>query len=201
MVERVNAYAPHDLLRVDPGILAADAPDWARSSLERAPWVVVRRACEGSTIPVGIRGAARGERYAARMLVSQIRCSLTPYVLQARVAATARPIDRAGLLLRAAATRAGLQLGFVGSYGFELASGARTTHDDSDLDAIVAAAPRVRMVAFAQTCELIATVTGVRLDIEVLLSSGGAALHEVAGSNPTILVKTQAGPVLLPCPA
>ena len=64
---------PHDLLRIDPGrvtemLTPVDPGQWQMidGCLERAPFVVVRRACAGAgLIPVGIRGEERSQRFAA----------------------------------------------------------------------------------------------------------------------------------------
>ncbi|GAC1500357.1 MAG: malonate decarboxylase holo-ACP synthase [Vulcanimicrobiaceae bacterium] len=190
------------MLRVDPSWMPVDdAPPWVRASLARAPWVVVRRAC-AREIAVGIRGQRRDQRFATRVRAADVRERLDPYALAARIPDAPRPLDRAARDVRAYAARAGLRLGITGSYGFELASGVATTRAQSDLDAVVAGAHLVQshLRAHADTCERVERETGVRVDIEVLLPAGGAALLDLVGAARQVLVKTNHGPMLVACP-
>ena len=195
--------APHDLLRIDAHAFddVAALPPWAGASLARTPWVVVRRACAGGKIPVGIRGVTRTERHGARVAPACVCAIVTPAMLVARIplGGNSRSIDRAACALRDAAHDAGLVLGLAGSYGFELATGTVVTHGASDLDAIVGATDRATLRKFAIACDAIETLTGVRIDVEVALPRGGAALRDAIGAATTILVKTDTGPVLVPC--
>ncbi len=197
------ACVVHDLLRVDARALDDDAtlPAWARASFARTPWVVVRRAYADDTIPVGMRGTTRAERHGTRVSAQYVREVVTPASLVARLAARgiARPIDRAACALRDAARDAGLTLGLGGSYGFELATGTVVTHAASDIDAIVGVTDRAVLRAFAAVCAAIETTTGVRIDVEVALPRGGAALHDAIGTSTMLLVKTDAGPAFVPC--
>jgi len=207
MVGRVIVCAPHDLLRIDATAFdgVAALPPWAGASLARTPWVVVRRACAGGTIPVGIRGVTRTERHGARVAPACVCAIVTPASLVARIplGGNIRSIDRAACALRDAAHDAGLALGLAGSYGFELATGTVVTHAASDIDAIVGATDRAidraTLRTFATACDAIETVTGVRIDVEVALPCGGTALRDAIGAATTILVKTDTGPVLVPC--
>ena len=197
------AFAPHDLLRLDAHALDDDVmlPAWARASLARTPWVVVRRACASDTIPVGIRGNTRTERHGTRVATANVCAVATPASLVAQISANAnvRPIDRAARALRAAAHDARLGLGIGGSYGFELATGTVATHAGSDIDAIVGISDRATLRAFAKACDAIEATTGIRIDVEVAHPRGGVALHDTIGAATTLLVKTETGPVLVPC--
>ena len=198
--------APHDLLRIDAHALDdATLPAWARASLAHTPWVVVRRACASDTIPVGIRGNTRAERHGTRVARAHVCGVVTPASLVAHIPqdANARPIHRAARALRDAANGARLTLGLGGSYGFELATGSIVTHAASDIDAIVGAADRAidrsTLRGFAMACDAIEIATGVRIDVEVALPRGGAALRDAIGTATSLLVKTAVGPVLVPC--
>jgi phosphoribosyl-dephospho-CoA transferase len=72
----------HDLIRLrEPMALMMDAPTpaWVRLALERNPWVVVRRGyTRHGTLPVGVRGLTRSERFAAHLAVGDIADWLTP---------------------------------------------------------------------------------------------------------------------------
>ncbi|NQD96924.1 phosphoribosyl-dephospho-CoA transferase, partial [Pseudomonas sp. CrR25] len=71
---------PHDLLwGMSAQQLPSDAPAWAHAALARHAPVVVRRAvAEPGWVAVGIRGAAREQRYAGWMRLGAIRRRLSP---------------------------------------------------------------------------------------------------------------------------
>ena len=78
-MERLMPASPaptHDLIRLrEPIALTVDAPvpAWVEPVLRRTPWVVVRRGYVlGGMMPVGVRGLARHERFAAVLAVAEI---------------------------------------------------------------------------------------------------------------------------------
>ncbi|MFN2459755.1 MAG: malonate decarboxylase holo-ACP synthase [Candidatus Velthaea sp.] len=196
----MTAPAVHDVLRIDPALARrwTEAPPWVQPALAAAPWVVVRRAPPSSRIAVGVRGTERTERFAATIAGRDVRALRSPYDAAAGLPSRSRPLDRAARLTRALAARCGLRCGFTGSYGFECATGHVSTHAASDLDVVIArGAPRAALAAFALGCAAVTAETGVRIDAEVLLAAGGAALAEIVASRGEVLVKTPAGPRLL----
>ncbi|GAC1307921.1 MAG: malonate decarboxylase holo-ACP synthase [Vulcanimicrobiaceae bacterium] len=212
-VMRFGAVRPHDLLRVDPQLASAwPAPAWVRESLERAPWVVVRRA-HGSVcgIAIGVRGFTRDQRFAATIAPDDVRACRTPYDLVALVGSSGGPLERTARALALAARASRVRFGPTGSYGFELASGRAATHRSSDLDGIVAAgrsdlselacesdaSTRARLGTFAAACERVRAATGVRIDLEVQLRAHGVALAEYLSDADPMLAKTSAGPALV----
>jgi phosphoribosyl-dephospho-CoA transferase len=78
----------HDLLQIsglaDLVYVGWDLPEkrcplWVERSLERAPFVVVRRAnLFDGMIPVGVRGSSRQQRSAAYLAPESIRNRITP---------------------------------------------------------------------------------------------------------------------------
>ena len=74
-VSEISAPQVHDLLQIDAHALTADSvsrPQWVTETLICCPWVVVRRGqAPAGQISVGVRGAARSERWAGC-------CSKTP---------------------------------------------------------------------------------------------------------------------------
>jgi hypothetical protein len=78
----------HDLLQIsglaDLVYVGWDLPEkrcplWVERSLERAPFVVVRRAnLFDGMIPVGVRGSSRQQRSAAYLAPKSIRNRITP---------------------------------------------------------------------------------------------------------------------------
>jgi phosphoribosyl-dephospho-CoA transferase len=200
-------FRTHCLLRIAGAEAlagASAAPRWLASELERAPWVVVRRAAPlDGRIPVGVRGRRRAERFAAWLDPAQAREYVEPLELAARRAWRNAPrCARVAALAALAAVasimerlRLGHAWGPVGSAGFELASGVPTATADSDLDLIVRLeAPPPAALARELLIEL------SRLDVETdaLLETpcGAIALIEYAQARAPFLVRTAAGPRL-----
>jgi phosphoribosyl-dephospho-CoA transferase len=187
---------------------AATPPGWLAAELERAPWVVVRRAAPlEKRVPVGVRGRRRAERFAAWLDPAEARECVEPLELAARRAWRAAPrCARVPALSALAAVEAIMQRcglgrawGPVGSAGFELASGVPTARADSDLDLIVrlGTAP-----AAALAGELLVELSRLAVHTDVLLETplGAIALLEYARARPPFLVRTPAGPRLSPDP-
>src|ERR1700733_16155054 len=146
---RNPAPAVHALLRVsdaDALVWEEPPPDWARASLQRAPWVVVRRSgTRAGAWPVGVRGALRSQRLAAWVPDRAVRDCVTPPSFAARRAWRWHPgihaipamqvLDQVSAVL-AAHGHAG-RWGPGGSVGFELASAVPCTTPASDLDLVL----------------------------------------------------------------
>jgi phosphoribosyl-dephospho-CoA transferase len=198
----VGPYAVHDLIRVDPAIAKtwSNTPEWAVLALERAPWVVVRRAYLEGAIPVGVRGANRSERFAATISPYDIRELLKPDDLVARITPRDR-IETAFLAVANLASARRLTVYPTGSFAFQLASGALVTHRNSDLDLLVKGegAGLATWQEFSASCKEFSERFGVRIDAEVSLGDGAIALYEIDNGG-MLLAKTPFGPKLRPCP-
>jgi len=196
----------HALLRIaHPRSLAGvgTLPAWAEAALARAPWVVVRRARSADgLIPVGVRGTTRTERLAAWVNPDAVLECLTPPQLAVR--AGWRGSERGARLPALAALEAVAALmqrheliwGPCGSVGFELASGAATATEDSDLDLMVEArAPPPRAAAAA----LHASLARLPARADVLLEGpqGAVALEEYALARAPLVLRTAEGPRLV----
>ena len=196
--------AAHTLLRIAaPEVLQCDAdlPQWVVQELRRAPWVVVRRAsARDGLIPVGVRGAARGMRFAAWLAPGEVRQAVHPLELAARRAWRAHP--RAARVPALAALGKveqclrrmgfGSSWGPTGSVGFELASGCATATPHSDLDLMVQAdAPPAGAAAAAALTELVS----LPVTVDVLLETpyGAVALAEYVSAPRPILLRTTTG--------
>jgi len=155
----------------------------------------VRRAYVGGAVGIGIRGLHRQERYAASVPAIDIAQIVTPESLIGKAPlrdhAAFAALD--GVLAAARAHR--LTAAPIGAAGFELGTGLRALHAQSDLDVIVRAQPSQRaLLAFARALADLP----VRVDVEVAFGDGyGAALEEVVRGGP-MLVKTPGGPRMLP---
>ena len=190
---------PHDILRLRPHaeLIAEDPPAWVATALRSARWVVVRRAqIQGRLIPVGIRGADRSERFAARIDRDAIAETITPEALAASTAARRQLAPFAALddVARAAA-QAGLVWGPTGSVGFELATGIAVVTAASDLDLVLRPArghTRDDLAEFQRRVDLL----GVRVDATVESDGDAVALREWLVSPARALIKTPTGPRL-----
>ncbi len=205
----VGAPGVHDLVRVDPSIAArwCDAPPWVAASLERAPWLVVRRerlsVAHVDAIAAGVRGATRSQRFAVTVAADAVRERVTPWQLAVAAAADgATRLHRAFARVAHEASAVRIAIAPTGSFAFELASGVHVTHPASDLDvlAIATDVPRERVRALASAIARVTAETGVRIDAELAYPAGGVALGEALDGKSRVLFKTAAGPQLLPCP-
>src|ERR1700685_4704900 len=88
-VSEISAQQGHDLLQIDAHALTADCvsrPQWVTETLICCPWVVVRRGqAPAGQISVGVRGAARSERWAGRCSKTPIKKIVRPAELLAAI--------------------------------------------------------------------------------------------------------------------
>jgi phosphoribosyl-dephospho-CoA transferase len=200
----------HDLIRLrGPIALTADAPvpAWVEPALRRAPWVVVRRGyVRDGMMPVGVRGMARHERFAALLELVEIADRLSPEDLNGgdhdikRFRKDAIPalaaLDRIAPLL----VRRGYHWGPGGSVGFEIATGIATATVSSDLDLILRQDRRLEPrpgVPGAPAAELLAALAKAaapaRIDVMLETPGGGVALADLAAMPAQVLVRTPDG--------
>jgi len=208
-------FITHTLLRIqDERCLIAQAqppakpPEWVAPALKRAPWVVVRRKqATGTTLPVGVRGEQRHERWAAWLPKAAILERVTPQALahqgawlnaarRERIAAL-NALDAVGEIMRAHGLE-GLW-GPTGSVGFELASALPSAHAGSDLDLCVQL-PGPPPVALARGLHGRLATLAVRCDVLLETPSGAIALAEYAQQPGSFVVRTPDGPRLWHAP-
>jgi phosphoribosyl-dephospho-CoA transferase len=195
-----RSVLPHDLLRIDPARLEG-LPGWAAASLTIVPWVVVRRAPpRDGQLPVGIRGAGRGERCAAWLPADAVVAACTPEDLATAAAwrghARRGEVPALAALDPVAELLAGLAWGPAGSVGFELATGHPAAHRDSDLDIVLRAPHRVERDLADRLTAALARLP-VRVDVVLETPLGGCSLAEVAAGGRPLVVKTLHGPRLV----
>lgn len=194
----------HDLLEIDGPRFVREqpsAPQWVMDSLQRVPFVVVRRGdVTEHAIPVGVRGVRRNERWATSCHPSLVRRILTPGELLGRAKIPDRmPALRALQLLKERWRRVDVPSGDWGpggSVGFELATGDPVVTPDSDLDAVIYAVQPIEMSEarslLEATCDLPAVV-----DVRVETPRVGFSLREYANrEGATLLIRTPAGALL-----
>lgn len=197
---------PHDLLwGLLPTQLPQEAPAWARAVLgEHVPVVVRRAPAESGWVAVGVRGTARGQRYATWMRLSEISQAISPEAV-ARAGLWRQhgqlqwPALQALEQLAQQLDALGLNWGVTGSLGFELASGIVAAHANSDLDLLLRVPEPFSRAAARTLCSLLAKAPG-RIDLQLETPHGAVALREWAGDSPRVLLKTQEGPLLVSDP-
>ena len=194
---------PHDMLRLSgAGVLPLDAPPWAHTALSGSPWAVVRRVTAvGGRIAVGVRGTSRSERYALTVDLVDVCEVVGPEDLADKLPRAGRDLAAMCALhiVSPVLNEVGLQWGPTGSIGFELATGIPTATTESDLDLLVRVArgsPEVLAVLgtlHRRFCSLT-----VRVDCQIETVCGAVALAELVGNGSEIMVRTAAGPRLVP---
>jgi phosphoribosyl-dephospho-CoA transferase len=201
---------PHDLLWVsgpDDIRSIAEVPSWAsREWLLQAPVVVRREAVsEVAVVPVGLRGRARSERFAAYVSHERIVRRVTPEALaegrawHTNAALADVPCVQALSRIAPELDRLRLTWGITGSVGFALASGVSTLRQDSDLDLLLRS-PKPFPRDEARSLLALLQASPARIDMQIDTGHGGFALAEWAGLADRVLLKTAHGPVLVSDP-
>jgi phosphoribosyl-dephospho-CoA transferase len=194
----------HDLLRLTSGAglrHEESVPDWVPTSLARAPWVVVRRARPpAGLIPVGVRGSARAQRFAALLAPDAVAACVTPEDLVAeRVWHHIPRARRVGYLLVLDAvdelfSSLGLIWGPTGSVGFELATGVAAAGTASDLDVVVRAPEPWPLEGAREIADHLNRLPA-RVDAQLDVPVGAMSLAEYARGG-RVLLRTPDGPTL-----
>jgi phosphoribosyl-dephospho-CoA transferase len=202
MFRREAAYVrTHDLLEVNPErflSLHASMPEWAAEGLRRVPFLVVRRGnAPGQTIPVGVRGTERNQRWAAFCKHELVKSITTPPQLLKRSVPMFRadsvPAFGSLLLLKDRWRSFDCPWGPGGSVGFELATGSHVAKPESDLDIVIYADEPITIDEAKSLCALASDLPAA-VDIRVETRTCGFSLKEYAsqGSAP-ILLRTPCG--------
>jgi phosphoribosyl-dephospho-CoA transferase len=194
----------HDLLQIDPESVKVERltePAWVTAALTSWPWVVVRRdKTPKDQIPVGVRGATRGDRWGGFVAMNQVRRVVRPedLLMQSRSSKLA-PRTRALQALRQMDERwrhLAFLWGPAGSVGFELVSGQLSTNESSDLDLVIHAPARIPREQ-AQSLWNRTKGLAVRVDVRVETPHCGFSLEEYAcGSSGRIFLRYPDGPKL-----
>jgi phosphoribosyl-dephospho-CoA transferase len=206
-MERLTAGCPaptHDLIRLrEPIALRADgpAPSWVEAAIRRAPWVVVRRGhVRDGMMPVGVRGRARHERFAALLAVAGVADRLSPEDLTV-AGHDVEPFRKDAIPALAALNRIvpllarrGYRWGPGGSVGFEIATGIATATASSDLDLILRQDRRLEPNEGAELLAALAKAAEpARIDVMLETPGGGVALADLAAGPARVLVRTPRG--------
>jgi phosphoribosyl-dephospho-CoA transferase len=172
------------------------APQWVDTAIQRAPYVVIRRAhIDNGLLPVGIRGFTRSERFAACLPEYAIQAVVRPEDTAAsgnwKTSPPTIPISLALDLVEDLFRE--FTWGPTGSVGFQLASGSAVTTSESDLDILVRAPHRLAQET-AQRLQRALTASPVRVDVQLETPAGAVALSEYAQRSDQFLARTLDGP-------
>jgi phosphoribosyl-dephospho-CoA transferase len=197
-------WRTHHLLEIDAKqfCLVQDClPQWVEDELRRTPFVVVRRGVETELgIPVGVRGAARNERWAAFCDPRFVKRVIAPPQLLGRTAPAFR-MDAIGAfaslrILEGRWSTIPYPWGPGGSIGFELATGSHVAKPASDLDIVIYIDSRMTTGEAADLC-ISASDLPAAVDIRGETPICGFSLKEYASQGyERILLRTPIGVVL-----
>jgi phosphoribosyl-dephospho-CoA transferase len=197
----------HDLIRLREPIalpVHAPVPAWVEPALRRTPWVVVRRGyVRDGMMPVGVRGQARQQRFAAVLAVAEIADRLSPeeltdsrYVIERKRKDAAPALAALARVAPILASR-GYHWGPGGSVGFEIATGVATATSSSDLDLILRQDHRLGLdEAIDLRAVLAEAAAPARVDVLLETLRGGVSLADLAAMPARVLVRTPDGPRL-----
>ncbi|WP_144552487.1 malonate decarboxylase holo-ACP synthase [Bacillus sp. X1(2014)] len=194
------ALEPHDLLKINPKDIISHSfiPEWVVHSLEKAPFVVVRRAhAPKGQAAIGIRGKERNQRFGAFLPEHSVIKQIKPEELAGRNQWKDKhsPVFAAMGFAEEIFNVHRLSWGPGGSAGFELASGVETVTSTSDLDLIIRS-PKLLEFYIARKIVEEFKRSPVRVDVQVETPAGAFSLLEYAGGPGPVLLKTMFGPKL-----
>ena len=194
-MNEVDKPQVHDLLQIHPALPISGCvaePTWVEKTLLGCPWVVVLRAQTSvGRIAIGVRGAARSERWGAFCHGSQVRTIVRPEQLLPSSCRT--PALRTFHEIRERWADLALSWGPTGSVGFELASGRRVTTEASDLDLVIRAPQRISVDRARSLLDRTLGL-GTRVDVRVETPLCDFALAEYAlDPSPRILLRYAEG--------
>ncbi|ALL67001.1 Phosphoribosyl-dephospho-CoA transferase [Paraburkholderia caribensis MBA4] len=200
-------WQAHDIVRLRRLESFDNEPAWVRAAFARALFAVVRRAqAPAGWIAIGLRGAARNERYGTWARSDDIEVVLSPEALASLPCALAA--DRAGLpvfvaldaLRRDTSSLGSFMWGPTGSVGFELATGNPTATATSDLDLLLRIPdhlPRDEAQRLQARLDEHAAHAGIRIDAQLETPAGGVALAEYASGKARVMARHASGPRLV----
>ncbi len=171
----------------------------------RIPGIVRRpdRTVPAACVPVGFCSPWVGPegrlRIAAVVSRAEVLRVTSPYALLGSPLPERTPSLRALAVAQRLAGRLGLVLGAWGSAALEIYTGLPYTHQGSDLDLLVAPAPREALACFMGEIRGLEERYALRVDVELDLPAGyGVQLKELLGEGRMVIGKSFADVALLP---
>ena len=155
-------------------------------------------------IPIGFSSPIIGQegrlRVATFVQQKDISKTTSPYDLLSLIPMSPRNLCNTALVFsKNQAEELDITLGVWGSVALELYTGLLCTNQYSDLDLLVAVAPREALAHFLSMVKSIEAHLDLRIDIELELANGyGVHLKELFGKSRTVLGKSMTEVALLP---
>lgn len=203
----MGRLAPHTLVSLQsPDVLLTSGPlpDWVTAMLAATPVVIVRRGPQTTTIPVGIRGYQKSQRFAAAIMPTDWQAPVTPAMALNRLpelTAARRQLPAFQKLARVQSLLSAYDWGVGGSLQFELATGLPMVNPNSDLDIIMQRPAPMSPAQALQLIERLKVIAGAHADIQVVHGQLGFSLEEYANQRASqIMMKTAHGPILVTDP-
>jgi phosphoribosyl-dephospho-CoA transferase len=190
----------HDLILLSSGDVDGACmaePPWVHLALRHTPWVVARRApAPNGKLAVGVRGAARGERWGGFVELSRAVRKKRPSQLRSYLARDSRraiPALKALTFVETELIHTDFDWGPAGSVGFELATGAPVATEGSDLDLVLFAPKRIDPMT-ARDLWVTLAASPTKVDVLVETPFCGFSLEEYTRAESTqILIRLPEG--------
>lgn len=188
----------HDIIKLNQPDLVLNKiqslPDWVSISLHETPFVVVRRGTQTKhSIPVGVRGNKRNERYALNISLEDCGQIIKPDSIINKIFEDNNLLDknlRSSLItLNNSLTRESLDWGIGGSIGFTLSSEKKVHNISSDIDIIIKTNESLSKLWAKSLLQDIETNIDRKVDIQVLTQKGSFNLKEFSIYD-EVLLKT-----------
>lgn len=195
---------PHDLVWVESNaclISQTALPDWVNAEWDCSLPLVVRRDIdpENGLIPVGIRGSERSKRAAVWVEPSNITKHVSPEALVHQIRQHHIKLDSIYPALSALVYLLSYEWpwrwGITGSCGYALATQVDYITHQSDLDLVIYCPDKAEKSQF-EALFLLLPQLPCRVDIQLESPNGACSLTEWY-TKPTVLLKTNSGPVLV----
>ncbi|BDR58579.1 malonate decarboxylase holo-ACP synthase [Xylocopilactobacillus apicola] len=199
---------PHTLVKIKDLTRFFDEnlqiPEWSQDILQQTPFVIVRRGSNNSSLPVGIRGFKKSQRFAADLSFDNWEDPVTPRDTKDLISSvTEEQLQKPAFktLHQISPLMIKYNWGVSGSLQFEVVTKIPMVNPNSDLDVIITA----DQVEFDQqtALDLIDRLNQFKthVDVQIVHGQNGFSLEEYANQRAkTILVKTAQGPQLVENP-
>lgn len=188
----------HDIVYFDKQVIENnDLPDWV--TLSDHVFATVRRAMTdySETLPIGLRGTARNQRFALEIPTRMVQKVIHPWEITDRESFRQTDIAQFPVYQQFHAAReilSGTKWGVGGSLGFELTTDIPAVKETSDFDLLLyvdtpAGLPLKAIQSHPDFFE--------QFDTQVITTQGGFSLKEyLRNPEKKILLKTTEGPKL-----
>lgn len=188
--------AVHDLVylkSMDQIEFFGDYPNWmSEDEMARGIAVVRRMKVEDGKVAIGFRGDNRSKRFAAITTICNIKRVIRPF----DILTNSFPATHDQALTDIKKLLDSFKWGIGGSVGFSMATGMNVCHEKSDIDIILYCE---KLKELDQLKPILSQLqkSSHRVDVQVELLGVGAVVLADYLENPSFIVRTGTGPILL----